>query len=318
VSFHYSLFGFGFTSNVELPGFAPNGALVSGACELHLGSAPPAEIASQHRELIYTSLIKDLLGNPALRMWSVGNQELLHLTYTDGHQFWFDRQRKHVWGTWPENSCLEEATSYLLGPVLGILLRYKGVVCLHGSSVAINEQAVTFVGPPGAGKSTTATALARRGYKVLADDITAIGEVSGVFHAYPAYPALWLWPDSVNKLYGNSLDKPSVAAKSDKTRLSESNGVGFEVQSLPLARIYVLNSGDPAGSDSVQENFLALVANTYATNVLTPEMRKQEFITLTRLASQASIRRLGSARDFEKLQERCDQFLDETVLRQIQ
>jgi hypothetical protein len=316
VSFHYSLFGFSFTSDVELPGLAPNGTPVPEACEIHLGSAPPATFANQSRELIYTSLIKDPLGNPALRIWSVGDEQLRHLTYTDGHQFWFDRHYKHVWGMWPENSCLEEATSFLLGPVLGILLRYKGVVCLHGSSVAINELAVTFVGPPGAGKSTTVAALGKRGYRVLADDITAIGEVDGKLHAYPAYPALWLWPDSVNGLYGSSLDKP-VAAVNDKTRLSERNGLAFEFRPLPLARIYILDCGDSAGPDSVQENFLALVANTYATNVLTPEMRKQEFITLTKLASQVSIRRLVSTRDFEKLQERCDQFLDETVLRQI-
>ena len=315
MSFHYFLFGFGFTSNVELPGFPPNRNRGSSWCELHLGAEPHLETFNQNRQLIYTSAFKDKFGEPALKMWSIDDQALFELTYSDGHRFWFDRQTANVWALWPPSSCLEEATSYLLGPVLGILLRYRSVVCLHASSVAVDGQAVAFVGPPGAGKSTTATALARRGYKVLADDITAIAEIDGVFRGFPAHPGVWLWPDSIGTLYDKSVYKPRVTRLDDKTRLSTKDGLEFEPNPLPLGRIYVLNSGHSRIASSPQQSFLSLVANTYATNVLTAEMRGQEFTTLTKLISQVPVRHVSWPGGLDRLKEFCDGVLNDAVLK---
>ena len=100
------------------------------------------------------------MGRAALRIRKIDDGAYLRMDYSDGHQFWLDRAGRRVWGIWPEGSSLAEATSYLLGPVMGVLLRHRGVICLHASAVAINGRAVAFVGPPGAGKSTMAAALA--------------------------------------------------------------------------------------------------------------------------------------------------------------
>lgn len=315
MSFRYSLFGFTFISNLQIPGFPPNSSLGASSCALHLGLEPPLEISNHNRRLTYTSAFKDKLGEPALRIWSVDDLDLIELTYSDGHRFWFDQNAANVWASWPSSSCLEEATSYLLGPVLGILLRHRGVICLHASAVRIDRQAVAFAGPPGAGKSTIAAALARRGYKVLADDITATAEIDGMFHALPAHPGLWLWPDSIERLYDNSDYRPQVTRIDDKTRLSRKDGLEFELSSLPLGKIYILNCGQSYGSDSPQQAFLSLVANSYATNVLTPEMRRQEFVTLTKMVSQVPVRFVTSPRGLDRLNDLCDEVSSSVVLK---
>lgn len=306
---NYSFFGLNARSNVQFARIPPaESASRPVECELHLGVYPDSTVLCSQRTLIYTSSFTDSSGEPALKMWGVGCGTHLHLAYNDGHQFWFNRDGTQVWVAWPSNSSIEEATNYLLGPVLGILLRFRGTVCLHASSVAVDGRAVAFVGPPGAGKSTTAAALAKRGHPVLADDVTAIREVDGTFYAYPAYPGLWLWPDSVELLYGSGDDRPKPIREGDKAPISTNNGLAFEARRLPLARIYLLDYRDPTESPSTvesltQKSFLSLVANTYATNLLDAKMRAHELTVLGKLVSSVPVLNLPSFRSPGKLQE---------------
>ena len=179
-----------------------------------------------------------------------------------------------VWATWPENLAIEDTATYLVGPVLGLLLRLRGVTCLHASAVAFGEKAVAFVGSEGAGKSTTAAALARRGHAVLSDDVVALAERDGSFFVHPAYPYLCLWPESVQSLYGSAEALPQFSANYEKRCLSlGKQELRFEERRLPLSAIYILGErrGDPAPlveELTPQKAFLALVANTFATNTL--------------------------------------------------
>ncbi|HEX8207072.1 MAG TPA: hypothetical protein VF587_13510 [Solirubrobacteraceae bacterium] len=51
-----------------------------------------------------------------------------------------------------------------------LMLAERGDLALHASAVAVDGRAVAFSAPSGTGKSTTAAALAERGYDVLAED----------------------------------------------------------------------------------------------------------------------------------------------------
>ena len=62
----------------------------------------------------------------------------------------------------------------LLGPVMAWILIQRGLVVLHASAVEIDGQCVAFLGDKMAGKSTTAAAFVRAGYKIVTDDILAI------------------------------------------------------------------------------------------------------------------------------------------------
>ena len=143
----YSVFGLLVRSNVVLPGvpqaYASGPAIddlseLTADLQLHLGVSPPTrEIALPLREdPIYVSAYLDDSGNPVLRIWQAGDESFLRLDYSDGTRFWLDRARENLWATWPENSSLQNTLTYVLGPVFGLILRLRGVVCLHASAVA--------------------------------------------------------------------------------------------------------------------------------------------------------------------------------------
>ena len=71
-----------------------------------------------------------------------------------------------------EGSLGSDIRVFLLGSCLGALLHQRGVLALHASAIETDQGAVLFMGDSGMGKSTTLQAFIKRGYKMLADDIT--------------------------------------------------------------------------------------------------------------------------------------------------
>lgn len=328
MNFTYAVFGLLLQSNLPIPELTParrddGPSLLESsndrAVAIHLNASPQASAAvpSGPEELSYASSYKDEAGNPALMIWKVAGSRYLRLAYFDGTQFWLDREGREVWSTWPENLTIEDTATYLLGPVLGILLRLRGVTCLHASAVAFGENAVVFVGYEGAGKSTTAAALAQRGHPILSDDVVALAERNGTFFVHPAYPYLCLWPESVESLYGSAEALPRFSANYDKRCLSlRKQELRFADRALPLAAIYILGDrrGDPAPIVEelpLQRAFLALVANTFATNTLDSRMRASEFEILGRLAPRVPIRQLCAHEDPNRLPELCERICND-------
>lgn len=289
----------------------PGGADV----EIHLGSSPLAgeEIPAEAEALIFVSSDLDESGKPALRIWQVARGAYLHLQYCDGMQFWAEREGKSVWAMWPESASLADAATYLLGPVLGLVLRLHGVMCLHASAVEIEGRAVALVGDAGAGKSTTAAAFARRGQGVISDDISAVIECDSEFCVMPAYPYLSLWPESVKMLYGPDKALPHFSPNWEKRLLAlAENRLRFEDRALALGAIFLLgerSSDAPAPfleTLAPQKNLMALVANSYATRLLDQEMRAREFSLLGRLLSVVPVWRVSAHQDPERLDQLCE------------
>jgi hypothetical protein len=314
LNFYYSVFGLILHSNLPLPGVVPiNSTANTPDIEVHLGISPYSEggNSSAQEELAYESSFFTETGEPGLRVWRVAKGAFLHIAYSDGTQFWLDRKRETLWAVWPERLSLEDTASYILGPILGLLLRLRGVTCLHASAVAFNGRGVAFVGCAGAGKSTTAAAFARQGYGVLSDDIVALAEQEGTFHVLPAYPHLSLWPDSVKMLYGSSEALPRFIPDWDKRRLDLGNqGTRFESLALPLRGIYLLGERRPDPAPYVekmrpQSALLSLVADTYANQILDREMRASEFAVLSRLVTTIPIRQIYPHQDANRLEELC-------------
>lgn len=281
--------------------------------------------------MVYVSSYLDESGDAVLRIWESPDKSFLRLAYCDGTQFWLDESRGHVWARWPENLTQENALSYLLGPVFGLLLRLRGVTCLHASAVAIDDWSIVFVGPEGAGKSTTAAAFAKRGFAVLSDDIVALtsarmassGETTGAAHlsesdppawefrVQPAYPHLCLWPDSVRTLYGEGEALPRISPDWDKRRLSlGTDGTRFETRALPVGAIYLFSDRGPDPAPYIeaaqgQISLVSLLANTYANNLLDRAMRAEEFAILDRLVASVPIRLLTPHQDPARIEQLC-------------
>jgi hypothetical protein len=352
--FSYTVFGLDIHSNLALPGVPladspdvhkhsfdaarPLGTK-SRDVKFHLGVAPysDAEISPRERELVYASAYLDQDENPVLRIWKAADETYLRLDYCDGTRFWLNRSREQLWAIWPERLTLENALCYLLGPVFGLLLRLRGVTCLHASAVVIDHWGVVFVGAEGAGKSTTAAAFAKQGHAVLSDDIVALAPPVSAsawpvtpahraansqlpqavapeqfFRVLPAYPHLCLWPDSVNMLYGPGEPLPRISPEWDKRRLSLGTaGTRFESRALPLGAVYLFSARGPDPAPSVhaargQSSLVSLLANTYANNLLDRAMRAEEFAVLDRLVASVPIRVLSPHEDPARLGQLCD------------
>jgi hypothetical protein len=312
--FTYSFFGLLFRSNLEIPGVNPvNQFATQSDVEVRFGISPCSaeEDTGYSEELTYVSSDTNAIGEPVLRIWNVKQGAFVRLAYEDGTQFWLDHKRENIWATWPPSSSIENTTSYLLGPILGLALRLRGVTCLHASAVAFEDRSVAFVGQTGAGKSTTAAAFARQGYGVISDDIVALKEHEGAFQAIPAYPHLYLWPESVKMLYESAEALPRLIPDWDKRRLNlGERGTRFETRSLPLGAVYILSERrlDPAPyveSMRPQSALVALVGSTYANKVLDRDMRASEFAVLGKLATTIPIRQIHAHRLANRLEELC-------------
>lgn len=247
------------------------------------------------------TLYSDNAGNlpPNLRVGVLPGEEYFGFFFSDGVRFAAERNGREVWADWPENYTLEDACTYLLGPVMGFVLRLRGTVCLHASALAIEDRAIALVGLAGAGKSTTAAAFACSGFAVLSDDVVALAEKGDHFLVPPGYPRVNLWPDSVRTLFGSEDALPRITPTWEKRYLPlGQNGHHFVSNPLPLGAIYILDSRDASLSSPVveavssKEALITLVANTYVNYLLDRNMRRAEFDVLGSVVSETPVRRV--------------------------
>ena len=223
----------------------------------------------------------------------------LRLRYGDGAEYHVSADAHEVWVTWPGALAFEDAMIHLVGPVLGFILRRRGVLSLHASGAVIGGRAAAFSGESGAGKSTIAAALAAAGHAALADDVLALREVRGTMMAYPAYDHLRVWDDAARALVGEEHELPWLTPSWDKRAFTlETLGYPVARAPAPLGWIFLLadRTNDEA-SPRVEpvraaDAFVPLVANTSANYLLSPEMRAEEFALLARLLERTPVLRL--------------------------
>jgi len=235
------------------------------------------------------------------------------LFYGDSVRFAVERFGREVWADWPDGYTLEDACTYLVGPVMGLLLRLRGTVCLHSSAVALGDSAIALVGLAGVGKSTTAAAFACAGFPVLSDDVVALADKGGQILVQLGYPRVNLWPDSVRALFGSEDALPRITPTWDKRYIPlGQNGYRFAARPLPLGAIYILDRGEAVLNAPVVEEvsgkqaFIALVANTYVNYLLDQDMRRIEFELLGRVVPGIPVRRVLMPSEPSAIFDLCD------------
>jgi hypothetical protein len=268
--------------------------------ELHYGSVPQTTPAGLP-VLWYSSVDLEESGEPILRVWKHGAGPLFRMSYSDGAEFWLDVCARKIYAVGPPTLCRTAFELYLVGPVLGLFLRFAGATCLHASAVRIGEHAVAFVGPSGSGKSTTAALLGMTGHPTVSDDIVVISEKSGGFYVPASYPYVGLWPASVQLLFGSPDALPKIMPGWDK-RCFLGPEAGHSNEDLPLGALYILarrGEESPSFFEPIEprESLMTLIANTYATGVLDRALRSREFAAIGRLARFVPIRRAYVPRD---------------------
>jgi hypothetical protein len=320
MSFNWSLYGLQVQANQLIHGLTHSTSPSVPDLQICLGFLPEwlNKTADQAAGHWYVSAHEAEPGVPNLRIWALAGGSFYWLRYADGTDFVVNSIGTKIWSRWPESVSEEDAMSCLLGPVMGFVLLLRGIICLHAGSIAVGGRAIAIAGPSQAGKSTVAAAFAKLGYPVLSEDVVTLDERNGRFLVHPGYARIRLWPDSAEALYGSADVLPRLAPTWDKRYLDLTEfGYRFEESPLPLAAAYILEeraldcSAFRIESLSTKEALLALIGNTYATNLMDKNMRGREFEILRRVIAGVPIRRVFPPNDYDSLPQLCNMIVED-------
>ncbi len=245
----------------------------------------------------------------------------------DDAQFLVSGDGNRVVAATSPGSSHEDTCTYLVGPVLGFVLRLRGMVCLHSSVVVLDGFAVALCGEPRAGKSTSAAAFAQLGYPVLAEDVGALQEGDAGFIVQPGYPRVNLWPDAAASLFGESGPLPAITPNWGKRYLglarppssaNAQSGAGhpaFHSEPARLGAIYILEDRIPQPAAfrplAPMDALLALARNTYSWYLLDPAMRAREFGVLQRLVRAVPVRGASASDGVDGIRGFCTALLED-------
>jgi hypothetical protein len=296
--FHSFAFGLHLEANREIPGLLRAPCQEQSDVRVWLDAVPPT-IANykQSAQLVPVGGSGPQSFTTQLTVWTVGN--FFKVRYEDGTEFYVNRAGTEIWATWPESLTVQDTATYLLGPIFSLVLRLRGTISLHASSVRIGDVAVALVGPQGAGKSTTAASFATAGYPVLTDDLAPLHDGGHFFEIIPTYPNIRLWPSSVSLLFGAPEALPRITPTWNKRYLQlGSHEHRFEPAPVRLAAIYFFHSRtDDASAPRVEpeplhDGLIKLIGNIGANYLLDQEAPAATFDLLKRLANAVPLRRL--------------------------
>lgn len=155
---------------------------------------------------------------------------------------------------------------YILGTCLGVALMQRGVLPIHGSSIAIDGKAYAFVGDSGMGKSTLASAFINRGFQLLTDDVVAVQlSKDNIPFVVPSYPQQKLWQESLDLFGKDSNHYKPIFDRETKFAIPVTEH--FIDEPMPLAGIFVLSKTDQHEIEIVPiqelERFPIVYYNTY-------------------------------------------------------
>src|SRR5271165_3056075 len=143
--FGYWAFGFFLSSNLPLPGLTQCANPGLPEIRLELDSQPVGFDRSRYQDVWYRSRFKNSAGESTLIIYTSGTDDLeFWLDYEDGTHVFVGEKASKIWVTWPAWSSLEDAATYLLGPVMAIIAQLRGTTCLHGSAVVVEDGIVAF------------------------------------------------------------------------------------------------------------------------------------------------------------------------------
>jgi hypothetical protein len=302
------VYGLRVRTTLAIPGLPSTPPTGEPDVHVHLGDSIADLLDAAEYETIYVSPILDDAELPVVTVSRRPDTGWYRWVYSDGPRFVLEPTGRTVWCDWINESSLDDVALYLLGPILGFILRMRGVTCLHASCVSINGRALALVGPPSAGKSTTAAALVRAGYQLVSEDVVPLVERHGEYDVIPGYPRVRLWPRAVRMVFGPQTALPHLTQKWDKRRLDlHEHDLPFSHEPVRLAAVYYLarrswNDQAPVVLPADPgDALMKLVADSYTPYALTKEMRAREFALLGRLTRTVPMRLVVGHKDPSRL-----------------
>lgn len=213
-----------------------------------------------------------------------------------------------------ENAVPGDVATYTFGTALGSLLYQRHILALHGSAVGTKNGAVIFTGEKGAGKSTTASALAQAGKLFLSDDICAVApSAEGKPVLYPGLARSKIALDSYREILRRLPDAPAVSPVMQKY------AAAFQSvrEAQPLRAICVLEEHPEMSVQEIRggERLAVIVDNIYRPLIhgLTG-LPQDRFIQCAAVAAGLRAYRVRRPKDFANMPAFLE-LLEETVFR---
>lgn len=262
-------------------------------------------------------------GESCVRASRLDDGSHYRLQYADGTVFVIEAGGRALWAGSAPGATIDDTATYLLGPVMGFVLRLRGTPCLHASAVAVDGRAIVLAAHSGGGKSSTAAAFARLGFPVLTDDVAALADDGGTIRVQPAYPRVRLWPDAVEAMFGAAEALPRLTPTWSKRFLAlDGADAPFQGESLPLGTIYLFEDRRAGLAAPVFEPLaprtalLWLVGHSYVTYLLDRDMRAREFGLLARVARDAALVRVTPPDDIGRIEALCEAIAEDARCRE--
>lgn len=174
---------------------------------------------------------------------------------------------RHIYCQPSSDIGLDYVASYLLGCPMGLLLRQRGFLVLHGSAVETNGGVVVFLGGSGWGKSTLAAALQCTGIcQFFTDDLMVIRpNKNRSLLACHAPPRMNINEEVSQRLLGENTKHLGSRIKVLKRCCLARNA--YRGGPLKIHAIYVLGKGKSIEVSRLQRSqaLIELVRHTYAT-----------------------------------------------------
>ena len=287
----YALYGLQVESPVPLPGAsAERGA--GPDVTVHFGARPPAARSWSDEEARVVHRSATLLGGtPVLTADRPGDEGWLRLRYAEGIRFHVSATGDEVWTDWRPPLTEADAVAFLVGPVLGVVLRRMGVLTLHASAVVLHGCAWAFLGPRGSGKSTLAAAFARAGTPVLTEDALALRPGEHGWVASPAYREIRLWEEGARLVVSAGEELPALTPTWPKGRLDLAvRGLPFASAPVSLGGCFILEdygaAGMPPRTSRLEPGaaMIELVANAYVNYLASAEELGRELPVLAEIS----------------------------------
>lgn len=298
----YSFAGLTLSSILELPELPPTALRQQQVADwtFHVTYAPPHQSATSDSPLS-AAAPSDMV----LLKVSDG----LVLRFVGVADFFIDREGRQIRASAPASVDHATLRHLLLDQVLPRVLAHRDRLIVHGASVAVGDRVICFIGETGQGKSTLAASFHEAGHALLSDDAVMLTSDSGTTLAEPLYPALRLWPESVDGLFEVPPATTPMTQYSAKSRV-ELATPATAAPARPLGAIFVLE--DPHGDEdtdggpslspySPRDGCMAIIANSFQLDAADTQRAARLLQRAGDVAQRVPVYALYYTRSFERL-----------------
>jgi hypothetical protein len=234
-------------------------------------------------------------------------QEGWRLDYgATGSYLVLDGGRRIVWHQGSDRR-EEVVRAVILGPIMALALHEAGILCLHGSAVALKQGGVGFLASKGYGKSSLAVAITAAGGRLMSDDLLAVTPTAAP-EILPGVHSVRMH-DDVTELIAHAFPESLLRAGWKKTLTNfPAHRLGWERE--PLCALYVLSPVHEPRLDRVSrsrvesmEAALSLATHNKITDLLGNIEAGRMLPWIGAIVSKVPVYRLEVPRDLKRLPE---------------